>query len=768
MALNVASASSLDARLSRFGGLLTTLRSECDEISALLKGAEPDDRPAAWSRGTSGTSGADWPLGAEAWQLEPDNGALAVKRPALNQDGTAVEDTIQVRLVWKGVDEHTLAKDGVEENARKRPARRLVSFSADEDEDDNFKKKFLRNAAESIDDKDAAMDGLTVDDGFLAPNGRSTLVSHIAPDEDDVDFPVDVDGAEGWFGHLVAKGSEKSLPAARVAAISRRAQATLPAKLFSEAEAQLAINGVSTAVRRLKNRCSNSSAVDVGKLRSYAMLKETMDVQQFAALVEWESLALCFEDDEQRSAAWLLRDVLLKHSADEICAENAQLRLPDLEEEVLNPVSNSTDMLVLLIVLANTFTMALAADFPTKGLLLAESVFTGIYALEIFLRLILQGTCEFFRGRSAAWNIFDLLVTLASAGEECLSLFTMDSQGGSDVHYADMLRLVRLTRILRIVRVFRLGVLNEFRKMVYRIYSGCLPLFYASSVLFFIFFIMSVMLRQTIGVEEIPLNDIYGTIMFNSVPWTFFIVFRMFMGDDSLPDGTPLAMHLQVRYGYLFMIPYIFCYMLIVFGVFNTITATFVEAVIESSQQSTAPTACERLRTVQLLRQILLNMVGQRIQSPNIDRPRSFIQKLPRRIIPLARRLTTWLGLQPEWDVQDEIATIPFDGIVTFEKFMEGARTDKIGSFLQQLGIKMMDPESIFAALDHDYSRTLDIDEFVRGLMQLRSNYIDRTDIVSTLLGVRSMHIGLAEVKDLLQVIADNSLSDRQSNASVS
>eukprot|EP00929_Paragymnodinium_shiwhaense_P009172 TRINITY_DN11322_c0_g1_i4.p1 TRINITY_DN11322_c0_g1~~TRINITY_DN11322_c0_g1_i4.p1 ORF type:complete len:519 (+),score=61.76 TRINITY_DN11322_c0_g1_i4:641-2197(+) len=493
-----------------------------------------------------------------------------------------------------------------------------------------------------------------------------------------------------------------------------------------------------------------ASAQSLCKVRSFAFLRESMDVQQFAALVHWQTLAAVWENDEHRDAAWLLRDVLLKHAMDEICADHGQFDLPDLEEEILSPVSNSTDMLVLCLVFVNTITMALSSDFPDEeGLALLETVFVCIYAVEICMRLAIQGPCDFFRGKSALWNMFDLLVTLVSAVEEGVRRLATDSNNSaadSDAYHADVLRLVRLSRIGRIARLFRMGAMNEFRKMMYRIYSGMSSLFWASSVLLFIFFIISLVLRQTVGAQEIAMNDQYDTVLFSSVPWTFFSVFRMFMGDDALPNGTPMGFFLQDRYGLMFVLPYTVSYLLIVFGVFNTIAATFVEAVIESSAQQIEPTVLQRLNTVQLMRTVLLSMGESSIESPIVKTPRSWCWWC----------LAKVLRFNPESDRSDDITFVPFEGVVPYDRFMEASRSPKIKGLFEELGVRFYDPEAIFAALDHDYSRSLDTREFVRGVMQLRCNNIDRTDIVSTLLGVRTLHLELAEIKDMLSARSED------------
>ena len=67
----------------------------------------------------------------------------------------------------------------------------------------------------------------------------------------------------------------------------------------------------------------------------------------------------------------------------------------------------------------------------------------------------------------------------------------------------------------------------------------------------------AVMLMQTVGSDDVDVGQGGSSILlFPSLMWSMFNVFRCFMSDGTLIDGTPLVGHLEAKYGVLFVLPY--------------------------------------------------------------------------------------------------------------------------------------------------------------------------------------------------------------------
>merc|ERR1712157_567855 len=111
-------------------------------------------------------------------------------------------------------------------------------------------------------------------------------------------------------------------------------------------------------------------------------------------------------------------------------------------------------------------------------------------------------------------------------------------------------------------------------------------------------------MRQTVGEDLV--YDVYGNRLFNDILWSMFMIFRIFMGDTALKDGTPIDIVLFERYGLQFGVPYACTMLFIFFGIFNLITAIFVENVMESARAKRQMARQEeRVRVAQRLRALV-------------------------------------------------------------------------------------------------------------------------------------------------------------------
>ena len=85
-----------------------------------------------------------------------------------------------------------------------------------------------------------------------------------------------------------------------------------------------------------------------------------------------------------------------------------------------------------------------------EGWTILELAFSVCLMLEIFLRMYLQGSYEYWCGSDRWWNLFDLL--LAGTGVIDLIMQAV-RQEKSDVAGASLLRFCRLIRLVRIVQL---------------------------------------------------------------------------------------------------------------------------------------------------------------------------------------------------------------------------------------------------------------------------------------------------------------------------
>lgn len=75
--------------------------------------------------------------------------------------------------------------------------------------------------------------------------------------------------------------------------------------------------------------------------------------------------------------------------------------------------------------------------------------------------------------------------------------------------------------------------------MVKGVVAGMRTLFWAIVMLLLFVYTSAVLMRQTVGVDRVQLDDDYGTVLFSDMVWSMFMIFRILMQD--LRCWRPLA-----------------------------------------------------------------------------------------------------------------------------------------------------------------------------------------------------------------------------------
>merc|ERR1712039_808687 len=78
-------------------------------------------------------------------------------------------------------------------------------------------------------------------------------------------------------------------------------------------------------------------------------------------------------------------------------------------------------------------------------------------------------------------------------------------------------------------------------------------------------------------------------------------------------------------------------------------------------------------------------------------------------------------------------------GHVTRDMFLQQIQTPQVVELLDELEIHVGDRMELFDVIDADSSGSIDISELILGLLKLRSGGADKTDVVSAILGIRSI-----------------------------
>merc|ERR1712151_979024 len=113
--------------------------------------------------------------------------------------------------------------------------------------------------------------------------------------------------------------------------------------------------------------------------------------------------------------------------------------------------------------------------------------------------------------------------------------------------------------------------------MVMGLVLGLKTLFWATALLFFVVYVMAVFFANLLGPVENEIIGLEGERLFMSVDRCMFTAFRCSLGDCTTSKGQPIVKLLADAYGAVIALMYVFCMAVLVFGVFNLISAIYIE-----------------------------------------------------------------------------------------------------------------------------------------------------------------------------------------------
>ncbi|CAE8608021.1 unnamed protein product, partial [Polarella glacialis] len=232
-----------------------------------------------------------------------------------------------------------------------------------------------------------------------------------------------------------------------------------------------------------------------------------------------------------------------------------------------------------------------------EGWLVFEVLFCVVYVTEVILKVSVVGPAEYFTGHERHWNFVDVFLTLIAVADVGVSWSGQVATSKITL----VLRGLRLARIARLMKLLKMPLLAELANVISGLVISVPWLFWVMAILLLVTYLCAIALRSTISVESaeafgicgsgdlIEINEetdqcklhlLYGEEYCGSVFLCMFTIFRCMIGDCNSRGGRPLASAFSYGYGARFNIFYCFSMVVVIFGLFNVITAMFVEATL--------------------------------------------------------------------------------------------------------------------------------------------------------------------------------------------
>lgn len=325
-------------------------------------------------------------------------------------------------------------------------------------------------------------------------------------------------------------------------------------------------------------------------------------------------------------------------------------------------------------------------DIPTWfGTLNSCLVF--VFVSETALKLIGLGCQEFWRGEESVWNVFDFTIVTLSVVETMVDWWAQSisssADGSNSFRVMRALRLVRTLRGFRIIRLFR--YFSALRGLILSIFSTMGSLLWTLLLLLILFYTFGCIFTQLVtdhcrfmAIEQNADNNAIPACEDNLQPYWVNVMDSMMTLFMSITGGINWFEAYEPLRQVSLMALWLFNLYVVIgfFTILNVVTGVFVNTAIESASAdkdiATLKQMQKRLENMSSLREVFQEMNAFNVNEVSLD------------------------------DLEDALSQ------------------NKLGTFMESLGISTDDVWSLFLLIDSDSNGVLDLEEFVTGCMQLR------------------------------------------------
>lgn len=413
--------------------------------------------------------------------------------------------------------------------------------------------------------------------------------------------------------------------------------------------------------------------------------------------------------------------------------------------------------------------ISLDTDPDWIGWIFLDGVCAVIFVAEVVVKSYVLTPKEYFFGRDWLWNLFDVGLSFVAVSEIILSvIFTGD---GAQTRAALALRGLRVARAARLAKLMRMPLLEELANLISGFVLSVRSLFWVMIFLFLIVYIIALGFRA--GVQTVSesttakcghgdyynwrlsddnsveatdpplppgclLHYMYGVEFCGSVFGCMFSIFRCMISECTSKGGRSLTMIFSDGFGLQFDMFYAASMVVVLFGLFNIITAIFVEATLnglkENEVQRRYAKAYESNYMTEQLAKLVMTVSTQ-------------VQKLRSRTEWSAMLTDTLqMGRSNREGSASPMALQNGEIYLSEEEFNQLVRHPDVRLILNDLDVSVEPRPGIFEAFSTESDGTVSLSELVSGLMRLRGD-LHKVDMVIAQMSLDHMQKQLADMK---------------------
>jgi voltage-gated sodium channel len=329
-------------------------------------------------------------------------------------------------------------------------------------------------------------------------------------------------------------------------------------------------------------------------------------------------------------------------------------------------------MMVAVVIMANAVVIGLETDDPDNPVYEPlQNIFLVIFTIELLSKMVIKGLRFFSDLKDLGWNMFDLIVVCCGLFDAYTTYIVGNEKGLG--FFATLMRIFRLLRILRIFRLFRMI------KQLYMLASGFVEALQAAfwvSVLCGVgLYTCAIVFTRFIGRAELERDDPdeFCTKRFGSVGTSMLTLFEL-MAHPNLSIYAPV----WEAQGEGWKIVFIAFTIVGSWAMLSLLTGVIAENMLQKSQARKEEMSLEQ-------------------------------EKKRRQFLERVGALFKKIDVNGDGDMSREEFDQALPAII---KLMEE----------EEVNVSMADLISVFETIDFDGSGSIDMDEFLNGMVYLSAD----------------------------------------------
>jgi len=258
--------------------------------------------------------------------------------------------------------------------------------------------------------------------------------------------------------------------------------------------------------------------------------------------------------------------------------------------------------------------------------------------------------------------------------------------------------------------------------------------------------------RPTYDYCKAHMHYLFGEEYFPTVTSSVLTTFRCMIGDCSTRVGTPLAIPLSDGYGLRFTITYMALMCSAMFGVFNIITAIFVESTISGLRHTNQRSKYQTIYTSKFVRnklKDLLHRIGQVAEVlPHSEPAEDATWDLNLASDPLGQDHFT----EEEEEAEEQRFNIDgrLNGLeLTRSQFTKVMADASVMRLLAELDVQNAHPDTLLDTFDPDRDGLISLNDFATAVLNLRGEP-QKHDIIAAQASLRLLHNKVEQLQALV------------------